>query len=288
MDSDFQNNQSNINENINICFMQSTLQVLLNLREFRTDIQSISKRKLDEKNMKLIREFQNIIKEKQDKYNYRANPIGIRKILREINIKYYKNEQEDANEFLNLLLNEMLKEVKGIGKKNNNDIKEPKEKKEKEAFDILENKFFINNDSFLIELFYGRLKRVIYCEKKHIIKVNFNVFNIIQLPISDKEITFEDLLIKFQEEKKVETEIYCEECDKVYLYYYSKNIIYNLPYYLILNLNNKNLIQFNEKFTINAKKFLKEDNNNNDIYILNSIISYNGNGKNGRIMLNVE
>ncbi len=47
MDSqlDFQNKQSNINENINICFMQSTLQVLLNLREFRTDIQSISKRK---------------------------------------------------------------------------------------------------------------------------------------------------------------------------------------------------------------------------------------------------
>ena len=203
MDSqlDFQNKQSNLNDSINICFMQSTLQVLLNLREFRTDIQSISKRKLDEKNMKLIREFQNIIKEKQDKYNYIANPIGIKKILREINIKYSKNEQEDANEFLNLLLNEMLKEVKGIGKKNNN-IKEPKEKKEKEAFDILENKFFINNDSFLIELFYGRLKRVIYCEKKHIIKVNFNVFNIIQLPISDKEITFEDLLIKFQEEKK--------------------------------------------------------------------------------------
>ena len=44
---------------------------------------------------------------------------------------------------------------------------------------------------------------------------------------------------------------------------------------------NNNLIQFNEKFTINAKKFLKEDNNNNDIYILNSIISYYGNGKNG-------
>ena len=261
--------------------MQSTLQVLLNLREFRTDIQSISKRKLDEKNMKLIREFQNIIKEKEDKYNYIVNPIGIKKILREVNIKYYKNEQEDANEFLNLLLNEMLKEVKGIGKKNNNNIQEPKEKKEKEAFDILENKFFINNDSFLIELFYGRLKRIIYCEKKHIIKVNFNVFNIIQLPDSDKEITFEDLLIKFQEEKKVETEIYCEKCDNVYLHYYSKNIIYNLPYYLILNLNNKNLIQFNEKFTINANNFLKEDNNNNDTYILNSIISYYGNGKNG-------
>ena len=71
--------------------MQSTLQVLLNLREFRTDIQSISKRKLDEKNMKLIGEFQNIIKEKQDKCDYIVNPIGIKKILREVNIKYYKN-----------------------------------------------------------------------------------------------------------------------------------------------------------------------------------------------------
>ena len=71
MDSqlDFQNKQTNertyLNDSINICFMQSTLQVLLNLHEFRTDIQSISKRKLDEKNMKLIREFQNIIKEKK-------------------------------------------------------------------------------------------------------------------------------------------------------------------------------------------------------------------------------
>ena len=41
--------------------------------------------------MKLIGEFQNIIKEKQDKCNYIVNPIGIKKILREVNIKYYKN-----------------------------------------------------------------------------------------------------------------------------------------------------------------------------------------------------
>ena len=131
-------------------FHAINIRSIINLREFRTGIQSILKRKLDEKNMKLIREFQNIIKEKEDKYNYIVNPIGIKKILREVNTKYYKNEHEDANEFLNLLLNEMLKEVKEIGKKNNNNIQEPKEKKEKEAFDILENKFFINNDSFLI------------------------------------------------------------------------------------------------------------------------------------------
>ena len=96
-------------------FHAINIRSIINLREFRTGIQSILKRKLDEKNMKLIREFQNII---EDKYNYIVNPIGIKKILREVNIKYYKNEQEDANEFLNLLLNEMLKEVKGIGKKN--------------------------------------------------------------------------------------------------------------------------------------------------------------------------
>ena len=178
----------------------------------------------------------------------------------------------------------MMKEVKGIGIKDIKPIKIPDDDKSKIAFSKLENKFFNENKSFLTNLFYGRFKKEIICPNNHIIKVNFEVYNMIQLPIKkeeeNKEYTIEEYLQKFQEKRIIENEIECEECKKNY-YYYSKTTIYNLPYYIILLLNHQ-LIKYNEHFTIDVKEFFENKNeNNNDKYELVGIIGYYGNYKRG-------
>ena len=280
-------NMNNIEKNINNCYINASLQTFLHLNDFITDVRSINIKDNKKDNMKLTFEFKNLINQYINENNFivrNINPIEIKKILSEINEKYKYNYQEDANEFITIFLNEMMKEVKGIGIKDIKPIKIPDDDKSKIAFSKLEIKFFNENKSFLTNLFYGRFKKEIICPNDHIIKVNFEVYNMIQLPIKkeeeNKEYTIEEYLKKFQEKRIIESEIECEECKKND-FYYSRTTIYNLPYYIILLLNHQ-LIKYNEHFTIDVKEFFENKNeNNNDKYELVGIIGYYGNYKTG-------
>ena len=101
----------------NTCYITSSLEALLNLEEFITDIRSISEKLIKEKNMKIISEFKKLINQRLVNTDSKIDPIEIKNILSEVDKKYKDNEQEDANDFISLLLNEMIKEVKGIGYK---------------------------------------------------------------------------------------------------------------------------------------------------------------------------
>ena len=123
----------------------------------------------------------------------------------------------------------MMDEVKEIGIKNLQKIDLPTDVKGKNAFEKLEENFFKKNKSFLTDLFYGRLKKEILCPKDHVIKVSFEVYNMIQLPNIDakkgnnkQEYSIEDYLTEFQDKRIIQGLIECNECQKNDIYLHRK------------------------------------------------------------------
>ena len=259
-------------------YLNSSLQVFFHLKDFNEKIKNLEKqfkdKELINKYLKLIKEIDSI-----KRNNIILDAKDIKEIFCKIEEKYTYGNQQDANEFISLFLNQMKEEVKLVNGKQLEKTIIPANKFEEEAFFKLENEFFKKYNSFLIEFFYGRLKKEILCPKdKEVIKVNFQVFNMIELLDSSYN-TINKLLQNYQVEKKIDTKIKikCQFCQKEYNNYYSKTTIYNLPYYLILYLVNP-INNFSE-YTIEANKICEKQNN--EQYELISSISYYGNYKNG-------
>ena len=258
------------------CYLNSSLQVFFHLKDFNETIKSLENKFKDKE---LTNKYLKLIKEIDSGRNNILDPKDIKEIFCKIEEKYTYGNQQDPNEFISLFLNQMKEEVKLVNGKQLEKTIIPANKFEEEAFFKLENEFFKKYNSFLIEFFYGRLKKEILCPKdKEVIKVNFQVFNMIELLDSSYN-TINKLLQNYQVEKKIDTKIKikCQFCKKEYNNYYSKTTIYNLPYYLILYLVNP-INNFYE-YTIEANKICEKQNN--EQYELISSISYYGNYKNG-------
>ena len=258
------------------CYLNSSLQVFFHLKLFNEKIKNFgsqfNNKELSYKYLELINE---IDKGKSTIFDAK----GIKSKLSEIESKYKYDYQHDANEFISLFLNQMKEEFKLI-KDSDKTIIQPKPN-EKESFEKLENRFFKKFDSFLTELFYGRLKKEIICLNcNEVIKVNFQVYNMIELLDSSNN-SLENLLIKYQKEKQISSKIkiICQHCKNDNYNYYSKTTIYNLPYYFIIYLVDP-IDNFNENDYIIKSNNICEKNNNEE-YELISSIAYYGNYKNG-------
>ena len=259
------------------CYLNSSLQVFFHLKLFNEKIKNfgsqIKSKELSNKYLELINE---IDKGKSTIFDAK----GIKSKLSEIESKYKYDYQHDANEFISLFLNQMKEEVKSIKNSDKKTIIQPKPN-EKESFEKLENRFFKKFNSFLTELFYGRLKKEIICLNcNEVIKVNFQVYNMIELLDSSNN-SLENLLIKYQKEKQISSKIkiICQHCKNDNYNYYSKTTIYNLPYYFIIYLVYP-IYNFNENDYIIKSNNICEKNNNEE-YELISSIAYYGNYKNG-------
>ncbi len=263
----------------NTCYITSSLEALLNLEEFITDIRSISEKMIKEKKMKIISEFKKLINQRLVNTKSKVDPIEIKNILSEVDKKYKDNEQEDANDFISLLLNEMIKEVKGIGYKKRENQYIPIDEMDKEAYEKIEKRFFNEYNSFLINLFYGKLKKEYFCPQHHKIKVNFQIYNMIEITNNNDKDSIEELLKNYQEEKEVNCEINCEKCGIVDNFFLKTTICY-LPYYFIIYLVNP-IKNNNNDLEIRVSKFIEDKKENNYIYELISVISYYGNFKRG-------
>ena len=67
---------------------------------------------------------------------------------------------------------------------------------------ILNNLFIYKNNSFLIELFYRRLLKELYSEKGQQKSIKFQIYNMIELPIQQKNNKIE--LIDLLKDGKIE------------------------------------------------------------------------------------
>ena len=270
----FQNN--NLSNN---CFMNSSLQNILHCEMFINLMRSIQDYKLT--NKPLAREIKKIINQ-IDKGKDELDPSNIKSILSEVEEKYKYNEQNDANEFITIFLNQLLKELIGVGIENYKLCKVPNNELEKNAFYKLENRFFEKNKSFLLNLFYGRLKREYICVKEHVCLVKFNKFNTLILPQPVKSNKIIDLLKLYQDSKAINDTIFCQICKKD-VKYSIKTKIYSIPKYFILCLE-KESFYYHSSQSIDYPINLKTEDfmeNHQGSYELKSLIEYSGNRKAG-------
>ena len=282
----------------NTCFMNSSLQGIFHCDEYNNQMKLYLNENKILTTKLLVKEYLKILKliEKGDK---EIDVSKIKTILSKVEEKYKTNEQCDANEFISIFLNQMLNELKGIEPLSNNifpnNINDTEIKKQFERL----NKLFINkNNSFLIDLFYGKLIKELYCEKGHRISIKFQIYNIIELPIykcssycfsGSNYVELIDLLKEYQKNHIVDEKIECNICGKEVLCY-SKTTIFNIPKYLILFLNqdlkysyNLQYVDFNE--TLETNDFLKYTDFNK-IYNLVGVINYYGNRESGHYTAN--
>ena len=269
------------NKLANNCFMNSSLQNLFHCNFFLQSMNSINDNKLEGK--KLAKEIKKLIKDIRDGQDY-LDPKNIKDILAETIPKYKNNEQNDANEFIIIFLNQLLKEVQEIGKYVQCTV--PINEMELEAFNNLENKFFLKNKCFLLNLFYGRLKKEYICEKGHVCLVKFNIFSSLTLPQPKETKTIEELLNLYQNDKMIEDTILCKKCKKECKYSIASKI-YSIPNYFILNLENENSYYSPDIIYSNFLETKNFMDGINKKYYLTSIVSYSGNKQAGHYIAKV-
>lgn len=158
-----------------------------------------------------------------------------------INEKYYRNSQEDSNEFISNFISGLFKETakktkdKDIPKLNINN--EP----DKTAYESFCKRFYIKKGyTFLIDIFYGIFKTKNYCKAcKQIISIKFNAYNMFELPLyklvkKDKKefLDLKEIINEYRKEKLLN--YICDNC-KNNSEIYTKIFLYTLPKYLILS-----------------------------------------------------
>ena len=262
--------------------MNSSLQCFTHCTSFCKRLHSILDNNLNDK--ELSKKFKKILSD-IDKGIDQIDSSGIKIILSKAEKKYIGNEQNDANEFITIFLNTLLKELKGIGEyKRINYIGE--DVLGIQAFLKLENRFFDKNQSFLLDLFYGRLKRDYICAENtdHIIAVKFDNFSTLILPQPNKYYDIIHLLNQYQEGQPINGTIYCNKCNKD-VKYSIRTSIYNIPNYFIICLEQEN--KYNSKILeypleLSIKDFMNKDFiKQNEQYFLKSLICYTGNRESG-------
>ena len=268
----------------NNCFLNSSLQLLTRIKELKEEVlnfKGISEN--NETGGRLINEFRKILVmiENSSNNNLIINPDKLKKIMGNVDNKYFLNGQEDSNEFIANFLNALLLETgnKEIPFKKLNIINEL----DKKPYENLCKKFFKKKgSSFIIDLFYGISKTIKNCKscgKNNSIK--FNAYNILEFQLyalakkTKKEITLNSLYNNYSEEKKIEDDS-CSFCnsDKIF----TKTCIYTLPKYLIISFQRAcdNEYCYNNVTYPKILKIRSEFDNIEHSYKLDCVIEHSG------------
>lgn len=267
----------------NSCYLNATLQSLVNLYPLAKLFLSEDFRKDLKNNDEFVLEFYNFIKTMWLSEPCLIRPIKLKTLLGKYYQKFNNFNQQDANESLNVLL-EMLH--KGLAYRASiNSEGDPKNVIDKLMIESI-NKWkneYEKEYSKIIELFYGQLINKVFCLNCQNIIYSFDPFATINLPIYQNDKTIEDLLNNFFNIEKMD-DYECEKCG-------SKNIqkkfsLWRLPPILILTFKrfnnnlqkNDQLIQFSLD-NINLNKYLsgyEKNANYKPISLINHVGSLNG------------
>ena len=275
--------------NRNNCYINSSLQLLTRINELKNGILNYQDNEINKDNDtkgQLFVEFKNIISEIENSKNDNLliNPEKLKYIMGNINEIYYRNSQEDSNEFISNFISGLFNEtankakVKNIKKLNIND------KFDKTAYDKFYKRFYINKGySFLIDIFYGIFKSINYCKAcKQTISIKFNTYNMIELPIyklskinKNKTLDLKEILKEYRAEKKLIYE--CDNCQNINELY-TKLFLYTLPKYLILSfIRNVDDEYFYNNIKYDEKLDIKTDYDNKTYnYSLECVVEHSG------------
>ena len=300
----------------NTCFMNSSLQNLINIEPLNNfflmnDSEYYKKSKnIDNylgSNGEISDGYLNLLKlikeNNRTKEKY-IEPIDLANKIYINNPLYDMFSQRDACEFILYFIDILHEDVNLIKKKTRINPDEIEtfyndEKDFKTRWEIYKK----NNNSFLINLFYGMLKSSISCQecinnnmKTEII--SFEAYSVISLNLNKKnskikegDLTINDLLENLEENEVLEGEesYYCSTCKKK-TKQIRKNMIYNLPNYLILHFKRtidgekvNNIISFPiNDFQLN--NYVLREKDQNIKYDLIGLINHYGSGKSGHFI----
>ena len=262
----------------NSCYINASIQCLFRFDEFIKKLMQCNQYKGD-----LVEATKNLISNMQKPINKNYNQCTVKEIKEAMAKKdeiYYDDNQEDANNFIANYLNNLIEETQ------DNTILNWNYKIEDEKYF---NKFFQKfikkkGNSFILDLFYGLLRTEKYCKNcEQIFSIKFNSFNILELPISQKD-AFDDekidmhfILENFISSKKLEDDK-CTKCNRSTRI---KTSINSFPKCLIINFiyndskNPTNKISPALSFNFGDYIYDKDLNEgNNYIYHLKGIIFY--------------
>ena len=221
----------------NNCYLNSSLQLLTRIKEMKYEIINYKGNINSETitNGQLFIEFKKILENIENGKNP-INPKRLKKVMGEIDIRYFQNNQEDANEFISNFLDGLLDETGDI-----ESLPKPLElndKDELEAYNKFYNRFYkLKGNSFLLDLFYVILKTQKVCKDCSKFSIKFNEYNIIELPIYElakknrnKELNFKEIFQNFFR-KNENIDGKCKYCGSSNIYELTN--LYKLSKYLI-------------------------------------------------------
>ena len=278
--------------NGNNCYLNSSLQLLTRVNDLKEKILNFNDINKDiNTNGQLTKEFKSILyKIENDEERRCFSPDKLKRVMANIDERYTKNHQEDANEFISFFLNALISET--ANKNKVIDKIEVYDKNDEDAFNKFYKKFYIKKGySFILELFYGIIKTEKICKScKERNFIKFSSFNVLDLPIyslakSNKILDLKVILNKYLSEYK-NNGFTCIKCNANNVY--TNTIIYSLPKYLILFLarivENEylyNEIKYPEQFNFNeyTNNLIKIKANYN--YKLECVIEHSGGAYSG-------
>ena len=184
----------------NTCYMNSILQIFLNipeiknifLKEFMSKEEEIkfyefiiNKKK---SNGELITEFINLLKEKYIKKKKTITPKSFKEICGQYNETFKGFEQQDAHDFYTFLVDNLHEDTNIKSNQNSSQNKEESDTIDTNEIE-LSNEYWANairkNASYIYALFFGQLKSTLTCSVCNKIKLKYENFSALELPIPE-------------------------------------------------------------------------------------------------------
>ena len=286
------------------CYMNATIQCLSNIKAL-TDYLLSHLGKFNVKEQPLITQYTNLLSElfyTKEKY---VDPSLFKKVIGELNPLFQGLDAGDSKDLLFYILeaihNELIPEQKIVI--NNKKDFHQLELESKDETKMLKNffdDFNAKNKTKIYDIFYGITRSTMKCNKCKIIKYSFQMFNmqICQLKKikedkiaelgnfynSNEKLNIFDAFLNQQKEEKLiqENMIYCNNCKGLQEGVHQQ-VIYGLPYVLIIILNRgRDNLDFNDEFIFPEILDLKNqgvvilNNNSYHKYYLCGIITHFG------------
>ena len=180
----------------NSCYMNSVLQVLLNISEIKEIFMNMKFGK-DVKflnflinyksgNYKLVEEFFNLLIDKWIERKNTLSPKKFKEICGRINPNFKGFVQQDANDFFNFLIQNLHEGTNLKTGEINVLDKESNDTNENELANEYWSNTVRNNASYFYSLFFGQLQSKLTCNKCHKHKIKYEPFSILDLPLPEK------------------------------------------------------------------------------------------------------
>jgi len=270
------------------CYLNSSLQLLTRINELKNGILNYQDNEINKDNDtkgQLFFEFKKIVNtiENSKNDNLTINPEKLKYIMGNINEIYYRNSQEDSNEFISNFISGLFKETVNKEKWKIVQKLDIKNEQDKMAYESFYKRFYIKKGyTFLMDIFYGIFKTINYCKTcKNTFSIRFNAYNMFELPLyklakknKNKTLDLKEILNEYRAEKSLNYKCDCKNNSELF----TKICLYTLPKYLILsfirNVDNEyfyNNIKYDEILDIKTDYDNKSYN-----YSLESVIEHSG------------